>query len=105
MSLVALSIYVCVALAHFIYNLTTGHASSSWDSIGELLMLALNSRRPGHMQGTSAGVETLETYRRPVNVRIGPDRTAELIFDDDPEAQKASWDGHYVRAQAGVKYL
>lgn len=68
-------------------------------------MLALNSRRPAQMQGTSAGVETLETYRRPVNVRIGPERTVELIFDDDPEVEKGSWDGQYVRAHAGVKYL
>lgn len=101
LSLTALWVYVIIVVAHIFCVLSIGHASTSWDSTGELIMLALNSRRPDYMKGTSVGVETLDPYKRPMNVRIGPEDTAEIVFADDSSAKNEG----YARVLYDEKYL
>lgn len=70
LSLIVLLIYICGALTYLVWILVSGNTATSWDSVGDLVALALNSERPKDMQNTSIGIETLETFRRPVNIRI-----------------------------------
>lgn len=92
LSLAVLLAYCFIATSNLIYSLLTGRVGSSWDSIGDLLMLALNSRRPQRLSGTSAGADILSTYREPVAIRANGSDTIELLFtkgrdgDDDADA-------------------
>ena len=89
LSLTVLCIYLLAVTGYTIHSLITGRTATSWDSIGEIVMLALNSRQPEHIKGSSVGVGTLATYRKPVNIRIHSKKNeAEVIFGDDPGLQK-----------------
>ncbi len=92
LSLTVLFIYILIVTVYVAYSLFTGRTATSWDSIGEVVMLALNSRQPEHIKGCSVGVETLSTYRKPVNIRIQKKKNeAELIFEDDPGLQNTEY--------------
>jgi hypothetical protein len=47
-------------------------------------MLGLNSKKPTHLGCTSAGIDTLSTFRQLVSVRVNDEESLELIFQDDP---------------------
>ena len=91
LSLTVFIVCCAIVISYLVYSFTTGHTSSSWDSIGELFMLALNSRRPEHMSNTSAGVKTLATYREPIFVRVNEDESLEVVFANDPGAKYTDW--------------
>ena len=92
LSLVVLCLYILAVTAYTAYSLVTGHTATSWDSIGEVVMLALASRQPEHIKGCSVGVETLSTYRKPVNIRVHKTKNeAEMIFEDDPGLLKTDY--------------
>ena len=63
-----LSIYIAMALLHFIYSCVSGFSSTSWHSISEVTALAMNSPPTEDLQGTCAGIETLEIFRIPVRI-------------------------------------
>ena len=67
---VVVVLYMLVALAHTAWVLGTGVTSSSWDTVTELLALALQSPVSGALQGTGANIERLGTYRRLVRLRV-----------------------------------
>lgn len=81
LSLAVVMIYLSATLAFIIYTLITGQTSLSWDSVAELVALALNSRRPETLQNTSVGINTLATFRQPVNVRVNDKQSLEIVFD------------------------
>ena len=61
-------IYMLVAIVHMIWVLSFGVTSSSWDTITELLALALRSPIPDSLSGCGAGVKILGTYNRLVKL-------------------------------------
>lgn len=61
--------YMLVALAHTVWVLTKGVTSSSWDTVTELLALALRSPVSDALRGSGAGIERLGTYRRLTRLR------------------------------------
>lgn len=84
-SLVILFLYCAVVIAHIIYSIWTGIHSSAWDSISEMIALAINSRPAEELQNTCAGIETTNVYEH--RVRIAPtegqksgERHLELLF-------------------------
>ncbi|KAK5266665.1 hypothetical protein LTR99_007276 [Exophiala xenobiotica] len=84
LSLAVLGIFCLFVLAHVFLLLLTGYSGNSWDSISELLMLGLMSRKPDHL-GTHVGVglETLKTFREPVSVKVNDEGHIELVFEND----------------------
>ena len=88
LSLVVLILYSLIAFVYLAITCLTGRTSASWDSIGELLMLAFNSKRPSFLGRTSAGVKTLNTYRQPVSLMVNEQDGLELVFDGDPDNDK-----------------
>lgn len=92
LSLTILVIYCLVALAYLLFIFISGQTANSWDTMGELVLLALNSRRPSHLSGTSAGTETLKTFREPVNVRANKEGSLEIVFADDPDVKALGYD-------------
>lgn len=77
-------IYMLVALAHTAWVLAKGVTSSSWDTVTELLALALRSPVPDALGGSGAGIERLGTYGRLTRLRAmreeGEERLA-LVID------------------------
>lgn len=100
LSLVLLATYAFIVIIHLSYTSITGQAGTSWDSIGELVMLAFNSRQPVQLHGTSVGVETTSTYGEVINIRINKASTAEIVFHNDPDLEKNA----YSPVHANKKY-
>lgn len=62
--------YMLIAIAYTVWVLfVTGVTSSSWDTVTELLALALQSPVPETLSGSGAGVERFATYKRLVRLR------------------------------------
>lgn len=89
LSLVVLGIYSLIVSAYLLYIFISGRSANSWSSTGDLVMLALNSKKPEHLSGTSVGTETLSTFGEPVNLRVNEeDKSVELVFQNDPGLKK-----------------
>jgi hypothetical protein len=79
------------------YIIITGHASIAWNSPTELIMLALQSKEPGDLGHVSVGVDSMDTLRKGVGIRVstveikGTGETKEkleLVFEDDDGDEK-----------------
>lgn len=71
------------ALVHTTVTVYGGWTSDSWDTMGEMLVLALNSAPPGHWEErASAGSEV---WGKIVRVREGTDTRSELVVAEDRE--------------------
>ena len=86
-----LCIYLLAASVYLIWTFVTGDTGHSWDSVGELLLLGLNSRSPEHLGSTSAGTERLKTFGEPVSVKVNDGGSLELVFANDPNAKNMSY--------------
>ena len=91
LSLCIIAAYILVIVSYLSYSLRTGQSATSWNSIAELLMLALNSHRPQQLEATSVGANTLATFREPVSIRINAEDTAELVFKNDLDVDQAQY--------------
>ncbi|KAL8897422.1 MAG: hypothetical protein Q9207_007224 [Kuettlingeria erythrocarpa] len=88
LAMVVVLIYMLIALAHTIWVVATGVTSSSWDTVTELLTLALQSPASEALKGSGAGIERLGTYQRIVKLRVpeeGPDEKIVLVVDEHEE--------------------
>lgn len=75
--------YMLVAFAHTVWVLKNGVTSSSWDTVTELLALALRSPVSDALRGSGAGIERLGTNKRLTRLRAmteeGEERLVLLI--------------------------
>ena len=83
LSLAVLTTYCVVAIAYLVYLLATGHTSTAWNSAIEFFILALQSRRPDHLGYSTVGVESMETFREGVGVRVNGEEQLEVVFAND----------------------
>lgn len=60
--------HVLLAFLHTIYSLKSGLSSSSWDSVAELVALAMNSTPSDALRNTCAGIELPSTMGLPVKI-------------------------------------
>lgn len=91
LSLTILIIYSMIVAGYLALMFVLGRSATSWDSIAEIMMLALNSKQPEHLKGTSVGIETLSTVREPVNIRVNYAGSLEMVFENDPGIKKESY--------------
>ncbi|KAL8983097.1 MAG: hypothetical protein Q9205_002560 [Flavoplaca limonia] len=78
--------YMLIALVHTIWVVSTGVTSSSWDTVTELLALALQSPVSKALKGSGAGIERLGTYQRIMKLRVreeGQEEKVILVVDED----------------------
>ncbi|KAL8877486.1 MAG: hypothetical protein Q9198_004506, partial [Flavoplaca austrocitrina] len=67
---VVIFIYIFVAVAHCVWILIINRKTScSWDTVTELLALALQSPAATSLLGSGAGIERLNTYKKIVRLR------------------------------------
>jgi hypothetical protein len=67
-SLIILFIYCALTIAHIAWSLGTGVSSSAWDSISEIVALAINSRPAHELQNTCAGIRSTQVFKKKVRV-------------------------------------
>ncbi len=84
LSRMVLGAYCVFVVTHVFLLVFTGHTGPSWDSISELLMLGLMSRKAGHLGlHASVGIETLNTLREPVSVKVDDEGLVDLVSEKD----------------------
>jgi hypothetical protein len=67
-SLVILFIYCMVTISHIAWSIGAGISSSAWDSISEIVALAINSRPAYELQNTCSGIESMDVFQNRVRV-------------------------------------
>ena len=91
LSLAVIATYCLITMIYLAMVAWTGVTGHSWDSIGELITLALGSRTPQHLVNVSAGIETLTTYKEMVSIQANDHDRLELHFHDDPGSTATKW--------------
>ena len=88
-------IYMLMALTHTVWVFTKGVTSSSWDTVTELLALALRSPDSHLLRGSGAGIERLGTYGRLTRLKVvkeeGGDRLVLVI--DGEQSRRVRYEG------------
>jgi hypothetical protein len=87
LSVVTIAVYCIVTISYITYILITGSTSTAWSSAVELVALALQSKKPDHLGHTSVGIDSLDTFKQGVGIRINKDNELELVFDRDDNAR------------------
>ncbi|KAI4177618.1 MAG: hypothetical protein LQ346_007626 [Caloplaca aetnensis] len=72
-----LLIYCALVVAHLVYAAVSGISSTSWDSITEFVVLAVNSSPSIQLRNTCAGVHQMSVFRLPARVLTSRDTDGE----------------------------
>ena len=80
-SMFALLLYVFIALSHMGYTLRSWETSSSWDSISELVALAMRSDPPERLVNTGAGISSFAVFKQRAQI-IDKDGRLQLAVGD-----------------------
>jgi hypothetical protein len=78
-----LLIHVVLVLAHMGFVLAGGSSSSVWSSVGEMMVLMINSSRTEQLRNTCAGISKKETWGLVARVRQTSDTHLELVFEEN----------------------
>ena len=78
-----LFLHALLAVSHWIYMSWSKHSSSSWDSIAELVALAMNSRRSEVFENTGAGIDSADLFKNQTRV-VEREGHLELLVGDAP---------------------
>jgi hypothetical protein len=85
LSTIVLFVYSFIALSYVAFNiLFSRRTSSSWETISELVALALNSQPSSAMNSTGAGIDTIATHKKNVKVGVNQGRLG-IVFDDEDD--------------------
>ena len=63
-----LILHALLAMSHWIYTSWSKQSSSSWDSIADLVVLAMNSRRSEVFENTGAGIDSADLFKNQTRV-------------------------------------
>jgi hypothetical protein len=97
LSLAVIAAYCFITIVYVIYIVVTGHTSIAWNSATELIILALQSKEPDGLGHVSVGIDTTETLRRSVGIRVNTMSIGdtgehmeklELVFEHDGEHRR-----------------
>ena len=86
--------YCVLALCHILYLGIFGISGDSWNSLAEVVALAINSSPTRHLQNTCSGIYGMRLFRTKVRVVAtaqeagGKEDHLELIFGEKSEAKK-----------------
>ena len=97
--------YMLMAVAHTVWVFTRGVTSSSWDTVTELLALALRSPVSDALRGSGAGIERLGTYGRLTKLRaMMGERGERLVLVIDGEEPEQAPRVRYERVEVDNEY-
>lgn len=87
LSMAVITIYCMVTVTYLLYILTVGYTSTSWSTAIELILLALQSKRPEGLNNVSAGADSMLTYQKAVGVRVNEKHELALVFPNEPDTK------------------
>jgi hypothetical protein len=87
LSLIVITTYCIVTVAYITYMLASGHTSTAWHSATELIVLALQSKPTEHLRHTSVGINSMQTYREAIGIRVNNDKRLELVLSNEPNVR------------------
>ena len=79
--------YCLLAVSHVLYIVATGVSSSAWDSVAELVALAMNSAPTTALQNTCAGIIGTRAYRSTVRIAETTEGHLELLFGEEKDSK------------------
>jgi hypothetical protein len=82
LSCLVLMVYSTIALVYVMHSTYFSTTSSAWESISEILALAMNSRSTAALHNTSAGIFSLNTLKESVSIGVDNGHL-ELVFHKD----------------------
>jgi hypothetical protein len=97
LSLAVVTTYCVITTLYIVYINITGHTSIAWNSATELIMLALQPKKPDNIGHVSVGLDSVETVRRSVEISVNTSNIAdtgegierlELVFEHDEGMEK-----------------
>ena len=89
LSITILMLHAVLALCHTVYEVGSGLSSSSWDSVVELVALAMNSAPTTTLLNTCAGITQITTMK--LIVRIVPTKADHLELEfSSPSSMKST---------------
>jgi hypothetical protein len=74
-------------VTYLLYILTVGYTSTSRSTAIELILLALQSKRPEGLKNVSAGADSMLTYQKAVGVRVNEKHELALVFPNEPDTK------------------
>jgi hypothetical protein len=83
LAMAVITMYSVVTIAYITYILVTGSTSTAWNSAIELVALALQSKTPDHLGNIGAGLDSIETFKEGVGIRVNKNNELELVFARD----------------------
>ena len=95
-----LIIYGVIAMIAIVSIVVRNCNSDSWSSLGELLILAMNSPPTEVLRNTGAGVGRLNTWKEIVKVRVTEEDKIQMVFESDEKSEKC----YDRRPKVGEKY-
>lgn len=78
-----LMVYCVATLVYLLYIGSTGRSSTAWNTAIEMIVLALQSKRPDYLGFTSGGISAISTLEESVGIRVNEQDEAELVFAND----------------------
>ena len=82
-SMFVLLLHALLGVSHWIYMTWSKQSSSSWDSIAELVALAMNSRRSEVFENTGAGIDDADLFKNQTRV-VQREGHLELVVGNSP---------------------
>ena len=76
-------LHASICLGFGMWNMRNGYSFSMGGSISEMIALAMNSNVSATLQGTSAGIRSLSTWKKTVAIRETNEDHIEFVFEDD----------------------
>lgn len=74
--------YCLFAMVHIFYALISGISGSAWNSVAELVALAMNSNATTVLQNTCAGIIGVKAFRTNVQILETTEGHLEMCFDE-----------------------
>lgn len=87
LAMAVITTYCVITIAYIAYMLITGSTSTAWNSTIELVALALQSKRPDHLGNIGVGLDSIETFKEGVGIRVNRDNELELVFAHDRDIE------------------
>lgn len=96
-SLAVIVVYCLIGILYVAYIFTTVHTSIAWNCATELIMLALRSKEPNDLGHVSVGLESMDTLRQSVGIRVHAvnigeteevEEKLELAFEHDDDGKR-----------------
>lgn len=101
LSVCVMLVYCILVLAHMIYSVFSGVSSTAWDSVAELLVLAMNSSSTEILQNTCAGIVGKKVFETHVRILATDKQHLELVFGEETEATKGSMSSVMINEEYG----